>query len=418
MALPPPAALTGFITRHWRPLAFGALLDALSGFGQTYVISLSTHGFRSAFMLSDGRLGALYAGATFAAALTLPWAGPLIDRVPVARFAAGATLLLAAAGLVVALSPSPWVLVAGLYGLRLAGQGLLAHTVVTATARALPSRIGTALAVIGLGDVLAQACLPAGLVLALTHVGWRWTWAGCSIATLAVGWLAVRCLPRAAAHGPGRQDRSHDRPDDGPGHDTAGRLVWRDPRLWLTAPALLAVSFLLTGFLFHQARLAAEKGWSLQVLAGWFAAYTLAQTLVSFVAGPLIDRVGAGRLAPVFLLPYGAGLLVLWATAARWAAPVHLVLAAVSVACDGALRAALWVEIVGPGSIARVRSSFEAVRIVATGLAPVTLGVLIDHGVPMATQALGGAVGIGLASLLAALARRVPPPVTGSPPTR
>jgi len=64
-----------FALRHRRGLTFGALLMALSSFGQTYYVSLFGADFRAAFHLSDGTLGAAYAAGTVCSALTLTWAG-------------------------------------------------------------------------------------------------------------------------------------------------------------------------------------------------------------------------------------------------------------------------------------------------------------------------------------------------------
>jgi hypothetical protein len=74
-----------FALRHRRGLTFGALLMALSNFGQTYYVSLFGADFRAAFHLSDGTLGAAYAAGTVCSALTLTWAGRLIDLTTVKR---------------------------------------------------------------------------------------------------------------------------------------------------------------------------------------------------------------------------------------------------------------------------------------------------------------------------------------------
>ncbi|MDQ7251469.1 hypothetical protein [Dongia sedimenti] len=55
-----------FALRHRRGLTFGAMLMALSSFGQSYYVSLFGADFR-AFGLSDGTLGAAYAGGRCAA---------------------------------------------------------------------------------------------------------------------------------------------------------------------------------------------------------------------------------------------------------------------------------------------------------------------------------------------------------------
>ena len=68
-----------FMFHHASHLTFGAMLMAMSSFGQTYFVSLYGQDFREAFGLTDGGLGGLYAIGTVMSAITLTWAGRLID---------------------------------------------------------------------------------------------------------------------------------------------------------------------------------------------------------------------------------------------------------------------------------------------------------------------------------------------------
>lgn len=61
--------------------------------------------------------------------------------------------------------------------------------------------------------------------------------------------------------------------------------------------------FITTGFFFHQARLAQEKGWELSWVAVWFIAYAITQAVSLLSFGPLIDRLSPRRLLPWFLMP-------------------------------------------------------------------------------------------------------------------
>ncbi len=380
-----------FAESHWRPLAAGALLMALSIFGQTVLISVFGGRFRQTFVLSNGEFGVVYAAATIGAALTLPVLGPRIDGVPVRRFAWTVLVALAGASLAVALSPNVLVFAGGLYAVRLAGMGLV-HTAVTATAKALPSDVGKALGLIALGSTAAQATLPFLAVATVEWFGWRWTWGLVAVAVLCAGRTALLLLPPGLGqeHVPEAV-----RP-------AGGAAIWRDPRLLVTLPALLAISFILTAFIFHQARLAAEKGWALEWLAGWFVVFAATQAVTSLVAGPMIDRLGAKFLLPLFLAPFGLGLALVASFSSRWIAPAYLMLMAVSAAVDATLAVKLWSELYGPASLARVRSTFEAVRVVVNGMAPAVTGLLLDHGISLSKQAVGCVVYLVAASALAA----------------
>jgi MFS family permease len=388
-----------FAQRHARGLMFGAMLMGLSSFGQTYYVSLFGADFRAAFGLSDGTLGAAYAAGTVASALTLTWAGRLIDLTTVRRYTWFAAALLSGACLMVAGAVHVVMLGVAFYFLRLGGQGLLMHTALTVTARAYPEDAGKALGLVSLGFSVAQAVLPPLAVLMLATIGWRWSWAMGAAVVLAGTALALACLPRVADEAgaiAARKQVLAARPRG---------TLWRDPRLLLTMPAILASPFIGTGFFFHQARLAEEKGWTLAWIAGWFAVYAVCQAVAQVAIGPIIDRFGPRRLMPLFLMPLAVSMLALMLSTSIWAAPVYLIMAGLSAAVASTLATALWVELYGTALLARVRSAVEAALVVASGASPIVMGYLIDWGVPLRDQA---AWCLGYIVIASALATRIP----------
>jgi len=394
------AGYLSFATRNWRALTFGSLLVFLSSFGQTYYVSLFAAGFRADFGLSDGGLGALYGGATVLSALTLAWVGRLIDRTTVRRYTWLTAVLLSGACVLTAVAPSAAILAIGFYFLRLGGQGLMVHTACTATARRFPSDSGKALGIVMLGFGVAQALLPPLAVAAVDAFGWRAVWfAG---AAIVVGGIAV-----ATAAIPKDDDAQGVAPER---RLQATKALWRDRRMLLALPAVLASPCIGTGLFFHQVRLAQEMGWPLAWLAAWFVAYAAVQAVTGIAAGPAIDRLRPRRMLPIFLMPMAGAMLLLFLTDSLWVAPAYLVLAGISSAIAGTLGTALWVELYGPAMLARVRSTVEAALVLASGAGPVAMGLLLDWGVPLADQALGCLAYILLASLLALRLARMPAP--------
>lgn len=393
-------AYLDFSRQNWRPLLFGALLLALSSFGQTYFVAVSGSFFRGAFHLSDGGLGTAYAVGTLLSALTLGWAGRLIDYTTVRRFTWCVALLLAGACLLASASLNAVMLTVAFYGLRLGGQGLMTHTAYTATARAFPKDAGKAVGVVSLGICIAQAVLPILAVLLMERLGWRIAWALNAAFVLAGVTLALRFLPRAG-------DLPLRRRQAG-GEAGAARPppLWRDRRLWLACPALLANPFIITGFFFHQARLAEQKGWDLTLVAASFAAFALVQAVAALAIGPVIDRLGPARVLSSFLIPQALGLVLLSVGTAPWVALAYMVLMAVSAAIGSTLSTALWVDLFGPADLARVRSVASAGAVVASGASPVLMGLLIDAGIPLAWQAVGCCVYTLLVSVVALGLRR------------
>ncbi|KTS14546.1 major facilitator transporter [Pantoea dispersa] len=383
-----------FMYQHGSHLAFGAILMAMSSFGQTYFVSLYGQDLRQAFGLSDGGLGGLYAAGTVMSAVTLTWAGRMIDYTTTRRFTLAVTLLLVTACLLVSGAQAAWMLCAGFYLLRLGGQGLMVHTALTATARQYPLDAGKALGAIALGLSLAQALFPLAAVQINYLTGWRIAWLINAAVLVAGVALAVSCLPHAAEK-PLRTFRKRG------AEKVREASVWKNRNLLLALPAVLASPFITTGFFFHQARLAEEKGWALSWVAGWFIAYAITQAVSLLSFGPLIDRLTPRRLLPWFLLPQGAGMLALWLSSSQWVTPFYLIVTGVSSAIASTLATALWVQLFGSAQLAKVRSAVEAGTVLASGASPVFMGVLIDHHVTLRIQALICLIFILAASLVA-----------------
>ncbi|WP_065647626.1 MFS transporter [Pantoea eucrina] len=387
-----------FMYQHGSHLAFGAILMAMSSFGQTYFVSLYGQDLRQAFGLSDGGLGGLYAAGTVMSAVTLTWAGRMIDYTTTRRFTLAVTLLLVTACLLVSGAQAAWMLCAGFYLLRLGGQGLMVHTALTATARQFPLDAGKALGAIALGLSLAQALFPLAAVQINALTGWRTAWLINAAVLVAGVALAVSCLPRAAEK-PLRTFRKRG------AEKVREASVWKNRNLLFALPAVLASPFITTGFFFHQARLAEEKGWALSWVAGWFIAYAITQAVSLLSFGPLIDRLTPRRLLPWFLLPQGAGMLALWLSNSVWVTPFYLIMTGISSAIASSLATALWVQLFGPAQLAKVRSAVEAGTVLASGASPVIMGVLIDNHIALRVQALLCLVFILAASLVATRVR-------------
>jgi MFS family permease len=73
--------ILAFLRGNARLLVFGFSMCLLSSAGQTFFISLFNGEVRSTFNLSHSELGAMYATGTIASAVTLMFAGRLVDRI-------------------------------------------------------------------------------------------------------------------------------------------------------------------------------------------------------------------------------------------------------------------------------------------------------------------------------------------------
>ena len=363
-----------FLRTHGRLLAFGMLMTFCSSFGQTYFISLFSGEIRAGFGLSDGDFGSLYAVATLSSAAVLLWVGRLIDRLPLPAFAAAVLVGLAAMCLALGAVGGAAGLVGVLFGLRLFGQGLATHSAIVAMGRYFEAARGRAVSIASLGHTLGEAVLPAVVVTALALAAWQQVWSAAGLTLLAL-------VPPMLLLLKGQRAR-----------DQAFQSRLRDAGLWLRLPALLAPSFIFTGLIFHQVHLAGAKGWPLSLLAGGFVLFAACALGAMLFAGPLVDRLSARRLTPVFLAPLALACLVLGTSDAPLAAPTFMALLGINTGITTVLLGALWPELYGITHLGAIRAFGQSAMVFASGLAPAIMGLLIDRGLAMETIALACAL--------------------------
>ncbi|MCS4503395.1 MFS transporter [Arhodomonas aquaeolei] len=394
-----------FILENRRFLGFGFLLAVLSGYGQTYLISLFGGEIRETLNLSNGGFGGVYSTATLISGFSLIWLGRLLDRVDLRVFSAAVLVGAALGCLLMAGVNHVLVLGVALLLLRLCGQGLMMHTAQTTMARYFHERRGTAISVATLGLPTGEAVFPAVVVAAIAILGWRQTWLAMALLLLAV----VLPLAMWLLRGHGRRQEAQEavereRAAAGSDGDWSRRQMLHDPRFYGVLPAVLAPPFTMTALFIHQVPLASEKGWPLAWLASSFLAFGSCHVLSLLVAGPLVDRAGGQRLLPVYLAPLAVALLVLIGVDALWGAPLYLACAGLSMGVGGTLLGALWVELYGTRHLGAIRALIQSFMVLSTALAPGFVGMLLDAGLAMTDVVAGLLAWVVAASLLAAVA--------------
>ena len=285
------------------------------------------------------------------------------------------------------------------YLLRLGGQGLMVHTAMTATARAFSRERGTALALANLGGAVGEGVLPLAVAGGMALIGWRAVW-GVGVGNRS----ARRRLRRLAPAGP-RRLRQPRRGAAAPGGTRSAHGLWRDRRFLLMLPVALAPSFISTGFLFEQAHLLQEKHWAFAIWASWFVTFALTRGAAMLLIGPVIDAVGAVRLLPLFALPLAVAMVGIAFVHASWGMPLFLLPTGLSAGLSSTLLTALLVELYGPARLAEVRSVMASASVIASGLAPIIMGFLIDAGVSLERQAVACLLYTVLASAIATQVR-------------
>jgi MFS family permease len=317
------------------------------------------------------------------------WLGRAIDRFDLCQFTVAVCLGMVAACFVMGTAPAALALGLAIYMLRLTGQGLMSHISITAMARYFEAGRGKALSLAAMGHPAGEAVLPLVTVGLIGLLGWRGTWF--LIGTV----LGVVLIPLVLwlLKGHGERHRRHlakrsDAARSGPTGDWALSAVLRDIRFYMIVPGLMAPAFITTGFFFHQAHLVETKGWSMAWFAGTFVAYALATVVASFLAGPIVDRLGALRVMPFYLLPLGCALLFLAGVDAPWAALAFMLVAAMTTGAGHPITGAMWAEAYGITHLGAIRSLHHALMVLGTAMSPAAMGLMIDQGVTMETIAL------------------------------
>ena len=334
-----------------------------SGFGQTYFVGLFSGRWRAEFELGHAELGLLYSMATLASGMLVIEAGRWLDRVAVPRYTGAVVLAFAAGCVLVAIASEAWLLVPGIFLLRLSGQGLMSHIGITTVARHWTTGRGRALSIAQLGFPAGEALFPALLVAASTLLSWRANWIACAgvflVVVLPVMLRLARRVPdvfEGTEHGAGDLDR---------------RAVLRDLRFYLVLPIVLVPPFVVTGLFFHQGAVAEAMQWPLALLASAFVVYAVSQVAGGLLAGWVIDRIGTRRLLRFYLFPMALGCAVLWLGEHRALAFGYMALLGLSAGAGGTITGALWVELYGTRHIGAIRAMQHALMVTSTAASPV-----------------------------------------------
>jgi MFS family permease len=389
-----------FLIQNRRFLGFGLTCTLASNFGQTFFIALFGGHIRDDFALGHADFGALYATATLLSAVIILWAGRLIDRVDLRAFTAVVLVGLALSAALMAGTHSIITLGIALMGLRLFGQGLLRHTAVISQARYFETARGRAMSVVGLGYPFADAVFTAILDAALAAMTWREAW----------GWIAAYVLfihlPLMLWLLKGHGDRHRAleerlaKEENAAAQPLSQRAIAGDWRFQMIVPASLMGPFMMTGLFFHQLAIADAKGWNLELLAASFPAFAAATVVSSLVTGVLVDRLGPGRVLPVFVWPLVASLLVVALFNQPFSAPIYLGLGGLTTGASTVLISASWAETFGVRHLGKVRSLTSSLTVLSTALAPLWAGWLLDKGWSISAIALGGAAIVTLCGVM------------------
>ena len=398
-----------FALSNPRFLGFGFLLAFISSAGQTYFIGVFGAGIQADFGLDAGSWGRTYMIGTLASALVINWSGALIDRVDLRLFTTMTLLGLGGACLVMASVSSPMMLVFAIFMLRHFGQGLSSHAGITSMARYHDVDRGKAIALAAIGFAFGEAILPVAGVYASAALGWRHSYyivaAVVFCAILPALWLLKGHGLRHARHVDALEEKAR---GTNASTDYTRRQMLSEKRFYLLLPAMISPSMIGTALFFFPAEIAAAKGWGPLWLTGNYWLYSLVAVVTTIYSGLLIDRFGASRVVPLFLLPLAAALVVINLSDDRWLVWPYMFLQGISSGLYFTGLSALWAELYGPRHLGAIKSFTNAVMVFASALGPALVGSLLEWGMSFAAISLILAAFSVFATALLAYALRTP----------
>lgn len=364
-------------------LLAGFLLSFLSGFGQTYFISVFAAEIRATNGLSHGEWGTLYALCTMASAFLMLWSGGLTDRFRVRFLGPAVMAALAFACILMAAGPTGWLLPFAIFTLRLFGQGMMVQTSGVAISRWFVASRGRALAVAALGFSVGEVVMPLGFVSLKSFFHWQTLWlfaAALIVLSIPLMWTLMR-LERT----PQAITAENDAPGMDGRHWSRAQML-RHPLFWCVLPALVGPPCFITAFFFQQVHLAEVKDWSHLSLVATFPAYTAASVAAMFAGGWALDRWGTGRLMPVYTLPLALFFAVFPSITGITTAAFAMAIMGLTAGAQLTVPMAFWAEFYGTRHLGAIRATVASVMVLATAIGPALSGRMIDWGYEIADQ--------------------------------
>lgn len=361
-----------------RKIGYGYTHYLFSSLGQTFFISVFVESFSEDLGMNNQGFSLIYAVATIASSLTLPFLGPYLDKIRLRRFSAINGFALVLFCFLISLSQNRIMLLLGLYGLRLTGQGMMALIGSAAIARNFDKQRGKALSLSILGLSTGETIMPVLGVFLINMVGWQHAWQILGAASLVIFMMIIKFIipGKDSFHIPPLKNKTLVTKSS----DKSRRQVLKDKRFYVLVANTIFTPFFITGMFIHHNLLGQIKGWDMGWIASCFIGYGITKTISSLLAGPLIDRISAKRIFPFYLLPMAMGALsLIFLGTHPIVTMIYLCFLAISVALMSVASTALWVELYGHTHFGAIKSMVTTVVVFASAIGPLVIGTFIGN---------------------------------------
>lgn len=300
----------------WVVMVIATLGIIMTSPGQTYIVSLFIEHFIADLEISRSLVSTLYAIATVAGSLALPYVGKQIDK-------RGSRLVMAisCAALAFACFYMGWVrnaimLAIGFVLIRMLGQGALGLVSKTVINLWWIKRRGAINGIAGLlTAILGVGGFPILVSWLIEQNGWQNTYqilgALLLLCFLPIAVLLIRNTPESIGLQPDGENIDADVMEDVAleEHWTRYEAI-RTPAFWLLAFGLASIAMLTTGLFFHMVSIFKDNNLGAAEVALAYVPIAAGMAIVNLISGILADRI------PVrFLLAFGllclSGCLIL-----------------------------------------------------------------------------------------------------------
>ena len=346
--------------------------------GQTFLISLFINDICNSHSISHTMFASIYSGATLIAALMLYWMGRQVDRLPVRRMLMINTVSFSIGLFLFSISSSVFMLIFGIFFMRLFGQGLFTLTSSATTIKWFNNYRGTALSLTQLGYPLSEFIFPSLALFLLSSFGWRMSFIFFSliiiclyypISSIFIGIHQRQCAPINSTNThPSQLEQSRTLP-----------FVIRDPFFYVYLILSTVPPIMMTATLYFQLMIFNAHNWPIIGLSFALFIYALTKFIFTIVIGPIIDRYGC--IAPFACLIFTIGLATVMVTihGPLWYSALFYGLFGVGLGCSSATTSYLWARLYGSQHIAEIKGFIGIFRNGTTAIAPITFSLLMAY---------------------------------------
>lgn len=365
-----------FLKGNFKKVSFGWLLTFLSGFGQTFLISLYVPEILKSFEISEGAFGSIYAGCTVAASFIMLSVGHTVDHKPVKKITAYTVIGLALSSILLGFSNNLLFLILAITGLRLTGQGLMTHISMTIISKQFVADRGKALSFSSLGFSMSEAVFPLLVAFVISWFDWR-------VAAISSGVFLLLYLLRLKFTRLESFDEKLSREQKPSTWSLLKdyKSVVFNKKFAVMMPASFILSFSATAIFFYQYVFVENKGWSIHLYATFFTVYAITRFLFSLLGGVWVDKFTAKKLFRYYLIPMNIGLLPIAFMDSIVGALLFLISIGITMGLSGTVKTSLIAELYGTEKMGSIRSVFTMFSVISTALGPLVVGLLMDAGV-------------------------------------